>query len=615
MALLRRASALAAAAALAAACSDTVTSAPRDAGDAGDDLAPLDVPTSPPDAAPDVAPDAPPPPDDADPLCANGGTDRCLNYPPGPCPDLASGGARTVRFAGFARDHVVSCAGRQTSMGPDAVLPLTLAATSDVSITVNPGPGDSIVAALVPADACGQPTRELSCVNGSSSIGGIGVLRVSSVPAGRYALIVGTVLGAPVGVVTSVTPARPRAPGDLCPGVEVAPDGPPVTIDTRTFSSTADHGTSCGYNGQGSLGWVDAVARFTIREARDVTVNVAGDGMEDLNVEVTRVCGVAAYVIPGCDTGLPARRTLRNLPAGTYYAVVDYRPMARPDHTLNVTVTTAAPTPPGPAARCPGVALPASNTAQVDVDNLAPGDPPMCLTRARANAYFTFAAPSEPGDVLVNVATNAARSDVAFTLTNACGGDAVGACVSPLDRSANSVWGRYAGLTPGRTYTVEAATSAVGGQLSVREVRVPHVDPVAVTGNTTCETAYVLPPGGGIFTGTTDGSTAVASPFCATTMTGCAGSRGVLYRLDLTERRRVVAIMDGTGFDALLSLTRMDPCPGRTIRDQVACVDDWYSTDPQVDVTLDAGRYWIFAAGCGAAQSGEYRLDVAVLPP
>jgi hypothetical protein len=500
-------------------------------------------------------------------------------------------------------------------MGPDAVLPLTLDAPSDVSITVSPGPGDTIVAALVSAEACGQPMRELACINGSTSIGGIGVLRVSNLPAGRYALVIGTVLGAPVGVSASVSPARLRMPGDLCPGVEVVPDGPSVLLDTRLFSSTADHGTSCGYNGQGSLGWVDAVVHFTTREARDVTVTVAGDGGPELNLEVARVCGVSAYTLPGCDTGLPAQRTIRNLPAGTYYAVIDYRPSGRPDHTLQVSVRTAPPTPPGPASRCPGVAVPVSGSTRVDVDTLAPGQAPVCLPRARANAFFAFTAPDEPGDVLVNVFGDAPRSDVAFTLTGTCGGEAVGACVGPLDRSANSVWQRYMGLVPGRRYTVEAASTAAGGQLGVRYVRVPHTEPIPVVGNTTCETAHPIPPQGGIFTGTTEGSSAVAMPFCATTTTGCAGSRGVLYRLDLTERRRVVAILDGMGFDALLAIQRMDPCPGRTIRDQLACVDDWYSTDPQVDVTLDAGRYWVFAGGCGASQSGPYRLDVALFAP
>ena len=143
----------------------------------------------------------------------------------------------------------------------------------------------------------------------------------------------------------------------------------------------------------------------------------------------------------------------------------------------------------------------------------------------------------------------------------------------------------------------------------------PAATPTAVTGNVTCDAAATIPPTGGIFTGSTDNATAVASPSCATAMTGCAGSRGVLYRLDLTERRRVVARLDGTGFDALLAVLQGDVCPGRNIRDQVACNDDWYSTDSQVDVTLAAGRYWIHAGGCGAMQSGAYQLDVAVLAP
>ncbi len=597
-----------------AACGDTVSTTPSPT-DAGNDLGPVDVPVAPVDAAPDVTPDVPPPPDDVDQACANNAVDRCLNYPPGPCADLANGLGRTVRFTGFAHDHTVSCAGRMTGMGPDAVLPLTIRRTSDVNITVVPAAGDTVVVAIAPASRCGDPRGELQCINGSSAIGGIAVARASSLPPGDYEVIVASVNGSPASVTAVVNPSLPRTAGDLCPGVVVTPDGPPVTMNTRTFFSTPDHGTTCGYFGNNGLGWVDGVFSFTTAATRDVTVNVAGDGAEDLHVELSSVCGSRAYVIPGCDSGNPARRVVHNLPAGTWYATVDYLPMSRPDHTLTATVTTAPPTPPGPASRCPGVSLAEGVTASLDADTLVAGPELACLSNQRVSGFLSFTAPSTPGDVLVNVATSDARSNAGLALRAPCDGDMTGSCVGPLDRAASSVWARYHGLTAGQTYFIQAATTAAGGQLTARWLNVPAAAPVEVTGNVTCDTAREIPPEGGIFTGTTDGSTAVLNPMCATAMTGCAGARGVLYRLDLADRRRVVLRHDATGFDALLAVNQGDMCPGRAIFSQLACNDDWYSTDSQVDVTLSAGRYWVFVGGCGASQSGPYSLDVAIISP
>jgi hypothetical protein len=406
-----------------------------------------------------------------------------------------------------------------------------------------------------------------------------------------------------------------RSPGDICPGVGVVPDGDPVSIDTRRFFTTADYGTTCGYNGTGGLGWVDGVARFTLNEARDVTVIADGDGTQEVNVEITRVCGAPSFVIPGCDTGLPAQRTVRNLAAGTYWATIDYRPMGRPDHTLSVRVTTAPPTPPGPASRCPGIVLGQGTPVAVDVDTLTAGQMLSCLPRQRFSAFLNFTAPEMPSDVFINVVSPSARNNAALALRAPCDGDMIDGCIGPGERAAPSVWRRYRNLSPGRNYTVQAATDAVGGQLSVRRIHVTPAVTERVTGNLTCMATHTIPAGGGVFTGTTEGATAVATPSCATAMTGCLGARGVLYRLDLATRSRVVASMEGEGFDTLLAVQPGDTCPGRASMFSGACNDDWYGTNSAVDATLNAGRYWVFAGGCGATQSGNYQLDVAVLPP
>ncbi len=91
------------------------------------------------------------------------------------------------------------------------------------------------------------------------------------------------------------------------------------------------------------------------------------------------------------------------------------------------------------------------------------------------------------------------------------------------------------------------------------------------------------------------------------------GARGAIYRLTLATRRSVVALLSSTEHDALLEIRPGDACPGAAMREY--CNDDWSGTNSQVSVVLDAGTYWIYAAGCGADQLGRYTLDVATLPP
>lgn len=600
-------------------CASEITAAPtsdasaRDATDATDALdgVALDGPVL--DAPADVPVARDLPPDDVDPTCPNRATDRCLAMPPGPCGDLSDGVERVVSFAGFRQDHAPSCAGAMTSAGPDAVLPLVLTRTSDVNIAAAPDSSDAVVVALHPAEGCGDVRQEILCVNGSTAIGAIATARASSLPPGRYTLTVATARGQDVRLQTQVVPARPRPPGDLCPGVAVTPDGLPVTLETRGFATYSDYGTSCGYFSTRALGWADAVFSYTLTEARDVQIEVGGSSSEDLFIEVSPVCGSTSQAVPGCDTGLPARRTLRNQRPGTYYFTVEHHFDVRPTHVLTARVTTSAPTLPGPISQCPGVPAAPAAASAVDIDVLTAGPALSCLPRQRASAFWNLTAPAGDGDLLINVATSAARGDAALQVRNACEGDPGFGCVGPEDRSARSVWTRLPGVAEGRRLIVQGATNSSGGELSARWYRVPTPTTTEVSGNLRCDAATRIPPEGGVFVGSTAEATAVAMPSCATSMSGCLGARGAIYRLDLTARRRVVAIERSDDFDTLLSLSAGMNCPGRSFG--AVCNDDWYSTDSQVEVVLDPGTYWIYAAGCGATQVGRYTLEVAVLPP
>jgi hypothetical protein len=315
-----------------------------------------------------------------------------------------------------------------------------------------------------------------------------------------------------------------------------------------------------------------------------------------------------------CSTGNPARRTFRNLPAGTYYATVTYGTGTR---SLIATVTTAMATPLATADTCPGAALMAGVANAVPVSQLTAGTTMLsCQMGVTADAAWSFTSPAAGNDVLVNVA--ASNGNVGFVVQRPCAGAAVGTCVG----SAPSLWQRYTGLTPGVAHAIVGGTNATMGTLTATYRTVPTPTAAMVTNNNTCMTAQMIPATGGIFRGSTAmsnlrtgsgaGGTLGLPMGCASN--ACLGSRTVVYRFALTARSRVVASLTGAmGFDPLLFIRSGTTCPGDNVMG--ACNDDRIGFNSQVDTTLNPGTYWVMASGCGAMQQGNYSLDVAVLPP
>ena len=607
---------------------DALTDAPLDVVDAGPerDAPDLDGASEPDrpadevavdvtlDAGPDAPPDAPDPdasevaPVDVHPdvgvVCVTGLTDRCPSFVPGPCADLSDGAQHTVITRGLTADLPASCEGGTTSVGGDGVLPLTLEAPSDVVITGTPTGGDGVVLTLTPASSCGELASELRCANSLVS-GSEGVARIAmpTLAPGVYYVAVSTARGNAALVEARVTPARPRSRGDVCPGVPVVPDGPPVTLSTSPFLAEADYGTTCGA-GSTSGGWVDAVFSYTLSTPRDVTVEVSATGSSSLSVDVDARCGQRASAAPGCVSANPARRVLRNQPAGTYYVVVDHRASTGPGRTLVVTVDTSAPTPPSAADACPGETLPAATAVSTSVAGLSAGSASFaCFGGRRADAVFGFTAPPL-GDVLMNVR---ASGNVATQVASSCGGPVVAACAGP----ASDVWRRLRGLTPGQGYSLAAGTSATSGSLTAQWFAVTSAEATAVSGNDSCSRARTIPEGGGVFTGDSTTSSTNLVPPCGGL--SCANGRVAYFRLNLRERRRVVASTYGSSFDTVLSVGSGSSCPGRSVTN--GCNDDTVHNSSQLDLTLDAGTYWVTLQGCGSRVGGAYTLDVATFAP
>lgn len=598
--------------ALMACSSATTPDAPRDAAT---ELAPIDVritdvsDVSDASDTPDTAP-----PSDVHVVCTGNLTDQCPPSAPGPCGDLSDGMPHLVSTMGLAHDFTLSCAGTATGIGPDGLIPLTLSVMSDVTINGTPTLGDAVVISLFRSTGCGNMPTELSCSNSSAQLGGVGVFRVRSLPPGVYYLAVATGQGRDATVQASITASSVRLPGDTCPGIPLTLDGPPVELSSRGFLADADYGTTCGYGRSFGYGWVDAVFTYTLTATRDVIIHGSATDEGAMQIDVSPACGSLARAVPGCTSGNPVTRRVRNQAPGTYYVVLDYRINNSIGRPLTVSAETADPTPPGPAASCPGLALSEGMTSGVDIDTLVPGTALRCLPRQQSSAQFSFVAPAAGRDVVVNVTGDSMRDSVGFQLRDACGGRDVDDCTGPLTRfRVLSAWHRYQALTPAATYSLQGSSTAASGRMTARYYSVPTTTTQAVTGNEVCDRAVTIGPNGGVFTGTTAGAFVLTAPSCAAPPSDCAGSRGVAYRLDLTERRRVIAIERSEDFDALLTIRRGDSCPGATITG--ACNDDFYGVDAQVEAVLDAGTYWVIPGGCGDGSVGRYSLDVMVVPP
>jgi hypothetical protein len=513
-------------------------------------------------------------------------------------------------FTGLTTGIPTTCEGTGTGAGPDGIVPLTLTRpSSDVTITQMPTGGATSVIALYRPSGCGVTSQEVACNNTSG--GGGNTLRAANLPPGTYWVHVSSNSGAAVIVQATVAASPPRQMGDTCPGVAVTPDMGPTTLSTMGFAANGDYGTSCG---GGTTNNGDAVFTFTTTATRDVTVDVSATGGAAIAAELTRTCGDRTTAVPMCANGNPARRTYRNLPAGTYYVTVSYGTGTR---SLIATVNTVAPAMPSPADACPGVALTAGTASTAMMNTLTAGTAPLaCQAGVTGDGSWTFPAPAVGNDVLVNVA--ATNGNVAFQVQRPCGFTNVGGCVG----GAPSIWQRYSGLMPGVTHAVVAGSNATSGSLSVLYRTVPTPTAAMAAGNNTCMNAQTIAPTGGIFRGTTAMSNVRTGPAGAggipipgDCMAGaCVGARTVFYRLALTERRRVIATMTGEmNFDPLLFIRSGNTCPGDTVPN--ACNDDRIGRNSQVDTTLNAGTYWVLASGCGFAQQGNYTLDVAVLPP
>lgn len=489
--------------------------------------------------------------------------------------DVSAGGVFEIRSDGAAPDHPVTCAppGRG-----DIVLNFTLDAPQDLSVRA----ASSSLTFLGLRRTCGESETEFECGSGFP-----GQIRARALDAGEYFIIVA---GGGSEIVVEVVFTEPSdAPNNQSCDTPLDVSGGGSFVGSLVDVSDSIE-TVCGV-----AGWTDLSYVFTVEEEQDVILSALSREGGSLAVEVQNTCGMDAR---RCLRGNPAGGRLYRVPPGTYFVIVEADPAREAEFTLNVEFATPSDPPSGDTCDDPfelGVAAPVMGNLRGLQDDLSPS----CgFFYPDAVHRFTV---DERSDVTL-VADGSGRFAY-LSLRSEC---------EDLDsqiRCGGGNPGRLLArdLPPGEYFAIVESPLPLDYELTLSFD--PPTTVTDVSGNDTCETAYVVPPDGGLFRG----STRDARPQYATRTCGsAAASPDVAFRLFLSERRRVVATSAGSDFDTVLH-RHGAMCVDRG---ELACDDDsGDGSAGRLEEILEAGTHHFIVDGWGDSSVGEYFLQVTTSEP
>lgn len=392
---------------------------------------------------------------------------------PDTCPgvEVVPGGATISINTSALRTSadVGTVCGSRSSTSPgwaDWVAHFTLTATRDVTVSVTSS--SSSVRVQLQASCLPTAPQIGPCLAGSTII-----RRYLSLPPGDYYVIgeSNASLTTPVQVRVDAAAATPRLPGDTCPGVDVTPDGPLVTLSPSTFVTTSDQGTSCG-SIRPNDGYIDWVYHFRLASPRDVTLNLT-NVTYSTSMQLQTSCGVGSTTVGGCVNGVGTSiaRTHHALPAGDYYVVVESPSVGAPT-AASLGITTAA-----PSARLAGdtcaTAVTVPTTGAVTTLPIGTFDPiydhgTPCGSGASSNLtwtdwVFSYTLTSER-DVIITMSPSSSVPVYGIVETG-CGvaASAVGTCSS----TSSTGWLRRIPRQPAGTYYVIGETGRAPTSLAV----------------------------------------------------------------------------------------------------------------------------------------------------
>ncbi len=514
--------------------------------------------------------------------------------------DVSAGGYFEINPMGAAPDYTLSCG----SFRHDVVAHFTLTEARSVRIEADGSVSTTGLSLRGPAanyTTCDQndpPENEPACDECTDSSFEVGcdsgfpaVIRRRSLAPGTYFVIVGTNSATPVGLRIDFDVPTPPAANESCLNpLDVSAGG---TFTDTTVEVRNDITTSCGVASA-----PDLMYQFTTTAPQNVQISVTEDGGAAMAYSVRSDCFAAATELR-CESGAPASGTLHELPAGTYFIIVEGPTFRDADFTLDIQFLPPAPPPAGDVC---ATAIPIATDGTVVTGSLAGFQDDLAPTCGLS------------GDDVVYTFTLPAASDVSIEYDPAAVGAVSLRSNCTMDTGdirclrADPAITRVRNLAAGTYFLVLEQTMSAGYTISV-DVTTPPTVPVNVTGNDSCTTAHPVPATGGLFTG----STVTELPDYMATCGASATSNDVVFELTLTSRQRVLASLEGSLFDTVLHLHN-STCP---LAGEIACNDDANvgTLTSLLDRTLDPGTYYLVVDGFGAASAGTYFLDIRYLAP
>lgn len=556
--------------------------------------------------------------DDSDPtvsstareVCGNRKDDNCDGVIDEPdCVLPANATCDDARVIAASGTYAVDLTGSQRSVGASCAAPTEWPRQVVLAVRIPDGPardvdlvarGQRARVALASGLTCGDGTTETACAVQPPNASAVRT-KLRALGPGTYPVYLFGFGEGPAEV--TVTFADPTPPASNLTCATAAPLLDAATTRATFTSEIVDVGripTSC------------PAAAGPLLHRIDVT-----NGPVDLRVRATaptvgvrpifglRDAGCASTSNEiRCATSNGPEFLVRGLQAGTWYLTIGAT--APTDLVVDARITPAtAP----PADESCATAPPITNdaTVLVPLGDRADDIAARCLAVGSAllapDAAYRLSVDA-PSDLLV-VARASGNDSIGLGLSSP-------ACISPDWGCARGTPARLSrrGLPAGDYRLI--VESLLGATPSISTFVRPTVS-VGPAGADRCQDPIVaIPRDGGFFLGTTAGRGAEIDASCDSAGGPKGGAPDVIYRLEVTERRRLVIDAAGSGFPVILALRRGDSCPGTEV--DRGCAAGFVPENAFLDIVVDPGTYWLVVDGYGLA-AGNYRLDVRVAPP
>jgi hypothetical protein len=541
-------------------------------------------------------------------ICGNGVDDDCDKLSDEPecsapkydkCADaleIDKSGKYVVSLAAAASDYGASCApagGTSKDVVVAIVVPPGPPQDVDISASVNGGE-----IALAGLTQCGVAGSETACAKGyEMPKGGLRArIRLRSLAPGAYPVYVMGAGATDVSLLVAYLPASTAPVNETCG--TAAPIVPGVALQVGVIDAQEDLTSDCA----APLG--ELTYEVTLSEPKDVHVwATSTDGAGKPALSLWKPDCTDAKQELGCNVATAGHLFERGLAAGKYVVALSATAPTDIDLLVELHPPTAEPA----DETCASGAVLTANTS-IDVpltghtDDVNSG----CVAGAVDAAYtLNLGAPS---DVLL-VGRISDNDQGGVSLVQA-------ACAAPSDLIAcgvsaqTPVRARAHKVQPGSYRVVMETTNAAPTNLSA--FTRPATPPILVPFADTCATAVKIPSAGGFFQGNTANANANYDGGCDLGSQGPGGAPEQMLKLELSSKKRVILDMKGSAYSTLLVVRRATGCPGPEVAK--ACAAGYFTDRSFLDLTLEAGSYWVQVDGY-AGYFGQWFLDAFIVDP